>query len=580
MYQYRIEKLSFNDGTNITPGNLTIIVGPNNCGKSRVLKDIKSLTSDQTGASIVVTDVDYSIPKKVSDLVDSYKIKTFSDNKNNVYLRTLSSDLVSQHNVHIGIDWEINLQNILNENNSNTKKTFRHWFGSFFVSLFETEERLKLAKETQSAETGQMANLLQAFYQEGTELETKLRGIVKEAFGTDIKLDYSSLRKILFRIGEDFNDSPKDPRDAITYFENYEKLDDQGDGIRSFVATLLAVLVGKKPVLLLDEPESFLHPPQAFRLGEVIAEQAINERQVIISTHSSEFLRGILSKRQDITLIRIDRQGDINKLSCLDSNQVASISRDPLLSSTRIIEGLFYKGAIIVEADADAVFYQRIARQLKNADNFHIAHAHNKQTVAKVLHPYKSLGIPFSSIVDFDVIRIQNEFKNLLIQLGMPDDKVDQTIELQAKIVEYIENVDQDELLSNQLGQLEKELVRIKNNEDKKDTAILLTELAGNLKRIRESGSPWKDYKKSGVAVLDERTSEIFYCLSDLCNEYGLFIVPVGELEGWLVKHGLPHSSKKSKWIVNALETIPKLSTNIEVEPWSFINKVFDYLTS
>lgn len=477
------------------------------------------------------------------------------------------------------MDWEANFQNLLDQNSDHTKKQFSHWFGSFFVSLFETEERLKLAKESESSESGQAVNLLQAFYQEGSGLERKLSAIVKEAFSKDIKLDYSSLRKILFRIGDDFSDCPEDPRDAIEYFDKYEKLDVQGDGLRSFVATLLAILVGKRPVLLLDEPESFLHPPQAFRLGEVIAEQAIGERQVFVSTHSSDFLRGVLSKRQDITIIRVDRSGATNKISCLESSQVAKIASDPLLSSTRIMEGLFYKGAIIVEADADAVFYQRIARQLQKADSFHIAHAHNKQTVAKVLHPYRALGIPYSTIVDFDVIRVRNEFKALLKELVLPEEKIEQAINLQAEIVEYIENVDQKALLSGQIEELECEVARIQKNEKGSDTETLLSELAGNLKRIRESGSSWKKYKKIGVAALDDQTSKKFHELSDLCSEFGLFIVPVGELEGWLVGHGLAHSSKKSKWIVKALELIPELNQDVNEEPWSFVENVFTYLS-
>lgn len=580
MYEYKIERLKFNDGTEITPGNLTVVVGPNNCGKSRILKDIKSITSDQTSRSVVVSEVEYSLPSSVSDLIESYGISTFTDANDNVYIRTLSSNLASQHNVHVGLGWEENFQSILNQSKSNAKRLFSHWFGSFFVSLLETEDRLKLVKESESSEKGTTTNLLQAFYQEGAEIEGMLRDVVKKAFSIDIRLDYSSLRKIFFRIGENFDDCPEDPRKALAYFEGFEKLDTQGDGIRSFVATLLAVLVGKRPVLLLDEPESFLHPPQAFRLGEVIADQAVGERQVFVSTHSSEFLRGILSKRQDITIIRVDRAGTTSRINSLNSAEVARIANDPLLSSTRIVEGLFYKGAIIVEADADAVFYQRIARQLKKADSFHIAHAHNKQTVAKVLHPYRSLSIPFSAVVDFDVIRVRNEFKSLLKELNFPSERIEKALVLQKTIVGYIENVNQDAMLAAQLMELENEISRIKANVHGFDAEALLAELAGNLKRIRESGSPWRQYKKVGAAALNEETRELFRQLSVICEGSGLFIVPVGELEGWLVEYGLPHSSNKSKWIVGALEAIPALSPDIKMQPWSFVENVFEYLSN
>lgn len=580
MYKYKINKITFNDGSEIIPGELTIIVGPNNCGKSRILRDIKSLTSDQNKNSVVVTNVEYSIPDTVQNLTDAYKITTFKDNKNNLYLRTLSSDLISQHNIHVGIDWEQNCQNWLTRKDENTRRNFSHWFGSFFVSLFETEDRLKIIKETQSSEKGQTTNLLQAFYYEGTKIESKLRSIVKEAFKKDIRLDYSTLRSILFRIGEDLENAPKDPRDAISYYEKHEKLDEQGDGLRSFVATLLAILVGRRPVLLLDEPESFLHPPQAFRLGEVVADHAVDNRQVVVATHSADFLRGILSKRQNLTILRVDRNNTINNISVLDSKNVASISNDPLLSSTRIMDGLFYKGSIIVEADADAVFYQRISRQLNDADNFHIAHAHNKQTVAKVVPPYRLLNIPFATIVDFDVFRVRDEFLNLLKQIGIPPETIEQALEHRHELVKYIEAVDPKEMLNNMIDGLKEEVERIIANEKKLDDQSLIKELAGNLKRIRESGSSWKKYKKEGVFALDDNSLARYKKLDEICSNFGLFIVPVGELESWFEKYGLPYSSNKSKWIVKALELIPSLKPNSDEEPWCFLQKVFQYLSN
>lgn len=174
------------------------------------------------------------------------------------------------HNIHIGQNWEQQLNDALSSPDTAYKSNFGAWFGHMFVSMFSTEERLKLIKETDSAEKGFTGNLLQALYKEGPEAEENIRLIVKEAFQKDIRLDYSTLRKILLRVGDDLSIAPPDPRNALTYYKSIEKLDEQGDGIRSFVATVITILVGNRPVLLLDEPEAFLHPPQAFRLGEVI----------------------------------------------------------------------------------------------------------------------------------------------------------------------------------------------------------------------------------------------------------------------------------------------------------------------
>jgi ABC-type cobalamin/Fe3+-siderophores transport system ATPase subunit len=45
MYQYKLNNIVFNDGSSINAGDLTVVIGPNNSGKSRALKDMLSATS-------------------------------------------------------------------------------------------------------------------------------------------------------------------------------------------------------------------------------------------------------------------------------------------------------------------------------------------------------------------------------------------------------------------------------------------------------------------------------------------------------------------------------------------------------
>jgi hypothetical protein len=81
------------------------------------------------------------------------------------------------------------------------------------------------------------------------------------------------------------------------------------------------------------------------------------------------------------------------KINQLDPADLEDFFSNPLLSSPRILEAIFYKAAVIVEADSDSVFYQRISRRIRVSDDIHYAHAHNKQTVFKVAEPYKKLGL-------------------------------------------------------------------------------------------------------------------------------------------------------------------------------------------
>ena len=132
------------------------------------------------------------------------------------------------------------------------------------------------------------------------------------------------------------------------------RLETLGDGIRSFVAAVIAAHVGHHPILLIDEPEAFLHPPQAFRLGQVLS-RLINEqgRQEILATHSADFIRGALSGSNNVAICRIERIDNSNHAGLLNPEDVRKLWSSPLLRSSQAIGGLFSEGAVVCEADGD-----------------------------------------------------------------------------------------------------------------------------------------------------------------------------------------------------------------------------------
>lgn len=579
MYKYTLDKIYFKNNNTIIPKSLTVIVGPNNCGKSRILKDILSLTTHERPQTVILKDLDFSMPDSLEELKSSYQLNTYKDNNGNVYLRTLSSSMLSRHDLHVGVDWEANCSTWLSQKTPYAISNYRSWFGNFFITLLSTEDRLRIIKESPSGDVNIVVeNLLQAFYKEGIRSENILRKIIKEAFNMDLKLDFTSLINLVFRIGSDMNNIPSDPREARPILETMEKLDDQGDGLKSFIATILSILVGNRPVLLLDEPEAFLHPPQSYKLGEIIAQQSSRDRQVIIATHSSDFLRGILNIRQDITLIRVERSGNHNEIFPLAPEEVAYISNDPLLSSSRILEGLFYKGAVVVEADSDSIFYQKISRQIRNSDDVHYTHAHNKQTVAKVIEPYKTLGIKYATIIDFDILRVTDEFKPLLKKVGFLESDISKIIDLQKDIVKEIELKDPKEQLDAITCDINQLLDDIQTQKTFQNLGTINLEIRRKLKKIREDNSPWRNYKDKGYMALSHDGQQKFHEIYKLCSEKGIFIVPVGELESWLVEYEVPKVSNKSKWITVALEKIPTLIADKEKYPWKFIEEIHNYL--
>ena len=66
--------------------------------------------------------------------------------------------------------------------------------------------------------------------------------------------------------------------------------------MRSYASVILHLLAPITPsILLLDEPEAFLHPPQARLLGEIIAAERPSRAQLVVATHSPDVLHGLIN---------------------------------------------------------------------------------------------------------------------------------------------------------------------------------------------------------------------------------------------------------------------------------------------
>lgn len=112
-----------------------------------------------------------------------------------------------------------------------------------------------------------------------------------------------NLGTLEYRIGTDFSFVSANPQEAFKQLSSFPLLDTQGDGMRSVLGIVSAIVSVKKPIILLDEPEAFLHPPQALQLGEVISGLVESSQQIFIATHSADFLRGLLSSTRDAVII-------------------------------------------------------------------------------------------------------------------------------------------------------------------------------------------------------------------------------------------------------------------------------------
>jgi len=586
MYTYKLTKIVFNDGTEIQPGNLTVIIGPNNAGKSRFLKDVAQITTQrQPLPRVVINDVEWTNPQSFQELREAYGLERYQDDNNNWMFRTLTPELSQEKQTNAKF-WSIEEQQ-LSERLSN-KPLFADDFGVALIAFLTTENRLQLVKNSPSAaHEKQETNLLQALYNAGSDLEKDLQKLVKRAFGKEVKLDFTIPQRLLLRVGDDFNSIPPDPRDARQVIQKYEKLDDQGDGIRSFVGITTALLAIKRNVILIDEPEAFLHPPQAFRIGEFIAEQATDARQIILATHSVDLLRGILSRTTDSTILRIDRKETKNYFNILDSSRLRELVNDPLLSSARVLDGLFYSGVVVVEADSDGRFYQITSNKRKSNIDLYFVNADNKQTVPRIMELYQDMGVSCVGIVDFDVLNDAAEFHKQLEALSLEETKLNSLLQIRDEIAKAAKEEMPDQRIQRvreKLSELSDSLIQLdgksfsSENDAKTEKERWLSQINRRAREISASAKSWSEFKERGRSALPTELQSDFDDLYSACAGKGLFINPIGELESMLVDRGIRYTTNKREWITTALTLLPSLEVKDEEYPWKFIKEIQDFL--
>jgi hypothetical protein len=195
--------------------------------------------------------------------------------------------------------------------------------------------------------------------------------------------------------------------------------------MRSFASLLLGITVGPESVVLIDEPEAFLHPPQARLIGRMLVENKARGRQLFISTHSGDVLRGILDAESDkVRIVRLERDGRVNKVHELSARDVAAIRRDSLLRFSNVLDAVFHDKVVVCESDSDARFYSAIAHALERTDgpprlrDVMFTHCGGKARIPAVTRSLRALGVLVSCVVDFDVLSEQRPLRDIVEAAG------------------------------------------------------------------------------------------------------------------------------------------------------------------
>lgn len=549
MFRFHIDQISVKTASetlSITPKKINVLVGPNNSGKSRLLREIRDYLSGDMSDLKMLDEIRHPFPENLSELDEAYHIadKMTKDINGNWMLKAYSNKPTQAMDMNVTLesyhrrsmttlsgDWIQYFERIISERDHSQ---FFTWYGSLFYQYLGTEERLTICKTQRNYGLDSSSiNYLSSFRFRGHLLD-ELTDKVCHLFKKDILLDTQTLGdRLAFRVGEDFSYARNgriDTEELARRLFRESLLDNQGDGLKSFVSTFLSLKSDQCSVLLLDEPEAFLHPPLARQLGELIAEAQAEDRSIFVATHSVEILKGILSKSQDVNVIRITQpQPGENEITVLEQEVLDSILQDALLRVSRVLEGVFCEKVIITEAEADELVYQELLEKIVPESGAYFAHGQNKQTLAEIAKMYQKIGIQYEIITDFDVLRVPSEFNKFLSLMPLEEKMRQQLLSYVNKLREIINQS------VNTAGLPEKE--RAEKEKKQRDDV----------------------YHKQGVRFFEANLQGKIRETLELLSTHHLHILESGELETILEEYDVAYAPDKSVWFDEAIKRISEL---------------------
>jgi len=514
------ETITFSDGTKLIlePDDIVVFVGPNNAGKSAALRELEAWIAKSEGG-VVVKDATLD------------KVGTSADLKS--YLEAKSQKSSDKTNLHYGgIGYNIFHGHI----GFFDKPIDRHPVAPFFAKRMNTESRLQDSNPAPALElfrappTHPIHLLLM-----DEDLSKQISDKFHHAFGKDLTPFRGGGSSFPLYVGQ----KPLVPEGKDELCREFVEallssnvaLELQGDGMRSFAAVIMNVLVGQThSIQFLDEPEAFLHPPQARLLGRYIAENRPSNSQLFISTHSTDVLDGLVEGGSDkVRIVRLRREGDVNHIKELDKEQTKAVAKDTLARFSRVFEGIFFEHVIICEADADCMFYQSILNLPsisgdRRPDVLFI-HTAGKHRMAKLAETLMSLDVPVSVIADIDIINDNATFKNLFEKLGGTWGDLEKHWKA---ILETVLKQRPPMNAEQVVGLITKQLEGITGTKEFPE------ECEREIKNVFKTISPWSAIKRSGrTAFPAGEPIKHFDALNAECRKRRLWIVPVGEIEGF-----------------------------------------------
>lgn len=530
-------------GETIATTPVTVFVGPNNSGKSRILREVERYCrlGQKDANDLLLAELTFSglTSDRAAQSIERIRQPPHPGEALNVDHIFVGSKYGRQQ-VPVA-----SLMQFLQAPTSNVS-AFCQWYLRHLTLMLDGSSRIGLVGQQGAGDLQRPPeSSFQVLFRDDAKRH-EVRRIVFDAFGRHFVLDPTNLGQLRIRLSDR---APRDDieergihADAVRFHASAQVIDEASDGVKAFTGIVTEVMAGDPSVILVDEPEAFLHPSLASKLAQEVARAALSaDKRVFVSTHSPQFVMGCIQSGAPVNIIRLTYRGGVATARILPSDEILELMRHPLLRSTGLLSGLFYEFVVVTESDADRAFYQEVNERLLQfkpewgIPNCLFLNAQNKQTVQTLLRPLRKLGIPAAGVVDVDVLKEGGaNWTNLLSSADVPQLSHGSFATLRAAVKSAMDATGKD------------------------------------MKR------------EGGLAILSSAEKQAAEDLLTQLRQYGIFVVPGGELESWMKSLGA--SGHGPAWLIDVFERMGEDPSNPNyVRPdtggvWAFLRDIRSWL--
>lgn len=576
-------------GADITkPEGIIVVVGPNSSGKTLFLRDIESYLLTGQSGFVVCKSLAAIRPAKfkefIDELIEHHYLQAIPNQEKQYRTYVPFLEKVVRNQPKQRHPFPLNaLEKAFNGFVSDPNGNNPEWFGKIgmvFVAPLSLDQRRRVCDKCPSFDykVGTPDLPIQGLYL-NSDGQDRLAAETGKVFGNAVWLDISENNMLQLRVSGGPGTPPHGQTNNPLQANKFRPIEDEGDGYKSYVGICLSLMLGIRPVSLIDEPELCLHPPQAYHIGRFIGQNANPSHVTFVATHSSHVLRGILETGKRITVVRLSRRDGNFRGRLVSEQELIHAVRNPRTRAESILDGIFSKGVVLVESEGDREEYMAASEAVEDypSREAHFVPVGGTGGFAEPLRFYRTLDIPTAIIADLDAICDTDKICQCLKAVALTPQEADSMIQQLRNVVQRIKSLPPpitEEAVKQRLKELSEETLRWAQGDDNA-VRRKLNELEGQIKRVQRLKEGGIEAYREQPEIMDELKK-----LVEAMNGLGLFFVPDGELEDWvkplMTDYPRGKVSKTERALV-AAERI-RVANEKQGDIWGFARSVLDFL--